>query len=143
MRLNPISFIRHWFRNEDGSTAVEFSMVGMGFILLMMGILEFGRFAWTSNVIDYAVDEAARYAILHQDATTSEVETYAKDRLNDYFVPKDALNLDIQNTSASGVDFIEISGHYHFTSMISGFLPESLAEIDLRVSSRRPVYAYD
>ncbi len=118
-------------------------MVGMGFILLMMGILEFGRFAWTSNVIDYAVDEAARYAILHQDATTSDVETYAKDRLNDYFVPEAALSLDVQNTSVSGVDFIEISGNYHFTSMISGLLPESLSEIDLSVSSRRPVYTYD
>jgi len=118
-------------------------MVGVGFILLLFGILELGRFAWTTNVVDYAVDEAARYAILHEDATDFEIEDYAKDRLKDYFVPETALNLNIENTSVSGVDFIEISGSYHFTSMTSGLLPAGLSAIDLNVTSRRPVYSYD
>lgn len=135
--------IKSWLRHDKGSVSVEFAMVGVGFVFLMVGVLELGRFAWTSNVIDYAVDEAARYAVLHQGADNSEIEDHAKKMLDAFFVPSSALDLNISNTSSSGVSFIEISGTYSFTSMTTTILPDSFSSITLDVNSRRPIYIYD
>lgn len=117
-------------------------MVGVGFILLMTGVLEIGRLAWTYNVVDYAVDEAARYAVLHQDALDSEVEQYAQDLLNGFFVPVASLNITVNTTTSSGVDFIEITGTYNFQSLTNGLLPDSISSVTFDLVTRRPVYAY-
>lgn len=129
-----------WIKQCEGSISVEFSMVGIGFIMLIIGIIELGRLAWTTNVVDYAVDEAARYAMLHQDATYSEVEDHARDSLDSLFVPSSGLNIAIQNTDVSGVNFIEITGNYQFTSLTNTVLPDALSAVTLAINSRRPVY---
>ncbi len=138
--MKHIRLFKQWVHQENGAVAVEFSIVGIGFIFLIIGVLEFGRLAWTSNVVDYAVDEASRYAMLHQDAFSYEIEDFAKESLDSLFVPSSALNITIQNTESSGVDFIEITGSYQFTSMTSTILPASLSEITLDINSRRPIY---
>lgn len=134
--------LKHWIRKNDGSVSVEFAMVGLGFVFLMVGILEMGRLAWTYNVVDYAVDEAARYAVLHQDASDSEVEQYAQDMLKGFFVPTASLNISVGNTNSSGVDFIEITGTYDFKSMTHTLLPDSLSSVTFDLVTRRPVYSY-
>lgn len=141
--MGVLSFLGSWARKESGSTTVEFAMVGMGFIFLMVGVLEFGRLAWTANVVDYAVDEAARYASLHQGASDADIEEHARNMLSSLFVPASALSVTVSNETASGVDFIAITGSYNFTSMTSTILPASLSTVDLEVRSRRPVYEYD
>ena len=141
--MRRAGLIKQWLKQEAGTTAVEFAMVGSGFILLIVGILEFGRLAWTTNVVDYAVDEAARYAMLHQDALPYEVEDFARAALDSFFVPPEALNIEVQNTESSGVNFIEINGSYQFISMTSTVLPTSLSEITLAINSRRPIYLVD
>jgi Flp pilus assembly protein TadG len=141
MRKPKIS--RNWLKDDDGSMSVEFAMIGLGFILLIIGIIEFGRLAWTNNVIGYAIDEAARYAVLHQDATESEIELYAQDMLRSYHVSPSKLDITVSNVQSSSVDFIEITGSYHFESVASALLPASVSEVDLDITSRRPIYVYD
>ena len=138
-----IKTVRDWIGKDDASMSVEFAMVGLGFILLMVGIVEFGRLAWINNVVGYAVDEAARYAVLHQDALESDIELYAQDILRSYHVLPSQLDITVSNAQSSGVDFIEISGSYHFESVASGLLPASVSEVDLDIRSRRPVYVYE
>ena len=123
--------------------SVEFAMIALGFILLLVGIVEFGRLAWTNNVVGYAVDEAARYAILHQDATESEVQSYAQNMLSSYHVSPSELDITVATVQTSGVDFIEISGSYRFESITASLLPSSFSEVNLEVSSRRPIYIYE
>ncbi|MCB1550946.1 MAG: hypothetical protein KDJ26_02980, partial [Alphaproteobacteria bacterium] len=67
----------------------------------------------------------------------------AKNTLDAFFVPSSSLSLDIAYTTASNVDFIEISGGYRFETMTRTILPESLRDINLNVNSRRPIYIYD
>lgn len=141
--MTRISLIKQWLKEESASTSVEFSMVGLGFIVMLVGVIEVGRLAWTSNVVDYAVDESARYAVLHQDATSNDVESYARNLLNSYYVPSTNLDITVSDTNSSGVDFIEIEGSYNFVSMTSGILPAAISEFSLNVTSRRPVYIYD
>lgn len=135
--------IRSWLRGDDGSTTVEFSMIGVGFFLMMFGVLELGRMAWTSNVIDYAADEAARYAVLHEGAPPSEVEDFARDTMKSLLVSPDDASITIQNTSVSGIDFIEVSGSYNFSTVALSMFPSSFSSVTFQFMSRRPVYIYD
>ena len=135
--------IRSWLRGDDGSTTVEFSMIGVGFFLMMFGVLELGRMAWTSNVIDYAADEAARYAVLHEGAPPSEVEDFARDTMKSLLVSPDDASITIQNTSVSGIDFIEVSGSYNFSTVALSMFPNSFSSVTFQFMSRRPVYIYD
>ena len=138
-----IRLLRKWIRHDEGSTSVEFSMIGVGFFLMVFGILEIGRMVWTSNVIDYAADEAARYAVLHQDATTSEVEEYARDKMQSLLVSPSDADISVDNTTVSGIDFIEVSGSYNFSTVLLTMFPSSFTTVTFQFMSRRPVYAYD
>lgn len=138
-----IHLLRKWIRHDEGSTSVEFSMIGVGFFLMVFGILEIGRMVWTSNVIDYAADEAARYAVLHQDATTSEVEEYARDKMQSLLVSPSDADISVDNTTVSGIDFIEVSGSYNFSTVLLTMFPSSFTTVTFQFMSRRPVYAYD
>jgi len=57
---------------------VEFAIVAPVFILLLFGIIEYGRMVMVQQVITNASREGARRAVL-DGATTSEVETVVDD----------------------------------------------------------------
>lgn len=141
--MTMIKYIRSWISQDSGSTSVEFSMIGVGFFLMMFGVLELGRMAWTSNVIDYAADEAARYAVLHDGASPSEVEEFARDTMKSLLVSPDDANITVENTSVSGIDFIEVSGSYNFSTVALSMFPSSFSSVTFQFMSRRPVYIYD
>jgi Flp pilus assembly protein TadG len=51
-------------RDCSGSGAAEFALVLPLLLILMFGILDVGRFMWTVNTIDKAVQAGARYAVV-------------------------------------------------------------------------------
>ena len=53
-------------RDERGTAMVEFAIVlGIIFIPLVFGIIEFGRATWAKTTITAAAREGVRYAIVH------------------------------------------------------------------------------
>lgn len=58
-------------RSERGSTAVEFALVLPVFLLLVFGVVEFGRVMWADNTLRHAVQEGARCAALDCCAASS------------------------------------------------------------------------
>lgn len=138
-----IRWLRHYLRKNEGSTSVEFAMVGVGFILMIISVIEIGRLTWTNTVVDYAIDEASRYASLHQDATSSDIERQAQAYLQNFFVPSESLQITVNNTEEGGVSFIEIQGNYVFTSITSSIFPETMSQLNFDILSRRPIYHYD
>jgi Flp pilus assembly protein TadG len=61
---------RAGFREDkSGAAAVEFAFVGLALIFLLFGVVECGRMLWTQNALQYAVEQAARCAIVN--TTTS------------------------------------------------------------------------
>lgn len=46
--------------DQAGTTAIEFAMVGMPFIMLLFGIISVGLFFFTTFTLENAVEEAAR-----------------------------------------------------------------------------------
>lgn len=48
-----------------GSAIVEFALSFTAFIMLLMGLMEFGRVVWTFSTLSHAVSQGARYAAVH------------------------------------------------------------------------------
>ena len=64
MRLDKIrSLIK---RRKKGAAIVEFAIVGAMFLLLLLGIVEFGILFWVDLTMQHAVREGGRYAITGQ-----------------------------------------------------------------------------
>jgi Flp pilus assembly protein TadG len=53
-----------------GASAVEFAMIAPVFFLLLFGAIECGQMLWTQNALQYAVERAARCAIINLSTCT-------------------------------------------------------------------------
>ena len=56
----PYKNIMRWKKNDDGSTAVEFALVGIPFILMVIGIIEMALMFATQSLLESSTAEAAR-----------------------------------------------------------------------------------
>lgn len=56
-----------------GQAMVEFAIIFPVFILLLVGMFDFGRVVWVNNTLATAAREAARYAIVHGSKSTCPV----------------------------------------------------------------------
>jgi hypothetical protein len=52
-------------RHPRGQALVEFALILPVFVLLIVGIFDFGRVVWATTSVTNAAREAARYAIVH------------------------------------------------------------------------------
>lgn len=64
-----------------GAAAVEFALILPVFFALLVGIVEFGRAMWTKQVMQFAVEEAARLSMADTTATQSAIAQRAVDNL--------------------------------------------------------------
>jgi Flp pilus assembly protein TadG len=82
--LNRIGAFR---RNTAGATAVEFALAAPILFLLMFSIIEFGRAWWAKNSLQYAVERAARYAVVCDSnppstcPSDSSIKTFASNQV--------------------------------------------------------------
>lgn len=94
-------------------------------------------FTW--NSLQYATEQATRYALVNEDAPVAEVEEYARSQMPPVLIDPDGLGLAIAYTTSSGIDFIEISATYDY-QIFSPVLPGGLEiETDLTSNARMPV----
>lgn len=52
--------LRKWWGSDDGTTAVEFSLVGLPFVLMTVGIIELSVMFITQSMLQEAVFESSR-----------------------------------------------------------------------------------
>lgn len=66
-------------RDRDGASAVEFAIILPMLLMLVFGVMEFGRALWTQNALHYSVEQAARCATVDTTTcgTASQIATYA------------------------------------------------------------------
>lgn len=106
-----------------GSVAAEFAIVIPLLLLLMFGIIEFGRAMWVRNWLQSAVEDAARCAALKRPEcdTDAEVRSYAVSRAggvpvtNANFVPS---LLSCVNKDGVTVPGKQVKASYSFTSIV-------------------------
>jgi Flp pilus assembly protein TadG len=70
-------------RSRRGSTLVESAVVAAVFLLLLAGIMEFGRLGFAYNAVSFAAQRAARYAAVRGSgsghaASAADVQAAAK-----------------------------------------------------------------
>jgi len=61
--------------DRAGATAVEFAILGPLLLVLLIGIIEFGRMLWVENALQYAVAQAARCMTVDTSVCGSTRET--------------------------------------------------------------------
>jgi Flp pilus assembly protein TadG len=73
--------IRKLLRSNRGAVAVEFALISPALILLLIGIVEWGRYMYAYNTLQFGCAQAARWGAFHITGTTSAIEAYAKDQM--------------------------------------------------------------
>ena len=53
-------------RDQRGVAAIEFAMIAPIFFGLLVGIIDVGRYMWTLNTIQYAIDQGVRAGVVQQ-----------------------------------------------------------------------------
>lgn len=125
-------------RAERGATAVEFALVSIVFLMFMLGIIDLGRLFWVKNLMQYGVEQTARYAMVNPTASASALETYAEGQVGNLF---SGITFTADEPGADVVDdinFRTVSAAYTF-NYIMPFV--TLNDIPLSASIRTPVNA--
>jgi Flp pilus assembly protein TadG len=119
--------LRH---DSSGASAVEFAILGAVFIVLSLGVLEFGRAFLVRNALAEAADVATRTALLDRSATDAKVEASARAAFDE---KKSLLNVSFAAQSSGGVNFRVITLSYPMTLLIPAL---SKRPLTLTVSRR-------
>lgn len=97
----------HVFRTPQscprrGAAMVEMALVMPVFVMVALGIIEFGRALWVANMVTNAAREATRSAVL-DGSTNSSVTQAARDFLTSTLnVPANDVSVTISVTPATG-----------------------------------------
>jgi len=76
--IRPLPFLRDAFvRDERGSSAAEFGLVLPLLLILLLGILDTGRFMWEYNEAEKATQMGARYAVVTKMALGDSFRNYS------------------------------------------------------------------
>ncbi len=113
--------------SRKGAAAIEFAFGFPIFLALVYTMFEFARVFWTQTTLEYAIEEAARFAIVNSAATAAQVETVATDSA----IGLAAADLDIdvtfeQDNSGAGsgpATFVNVTGTYNFSPFVPIVIP--------------------
>lgn len=140
MIFAPGTARRAW-RGQSGATAVEFALVCFPLLLLVLGIVEFGRALYVRNDLSHAADVAARKVLIGQvarDATDSEAQTKIESAVRDHFDSGDPLQLHVTvgKVTDDGTDFRVLTIRYPLTLLLPG---STATSINLQLTRRIPM----
>ena len=68
-------------QRQQGSVIVEFALIFMLYLVVVLGLVEFGRCMWTYATVAHAARQAARFCMVrgtYNPATTAEIENVVK-----------------------------------------------------------------
>lgn len=83
--------MRRFLAGTRAATAVEFALVALPFVILMLGLIEFGRALHIRSGLDNAADRAQRRIIIDPAATSTSLTTTARGN----FLAGDPAKLDV------------------------------------------------
>ncbi len=134
------AFARRLARDEGGGPAIEFAIVGPVVLLALFGCIEFGRVFWIRNTLEYAVEEAARYATLNKSATQSDIQT--KVRSNVLGINPGIVQVAVDSAPGVNVDYKTITATLSTNggqiSLITSLLPVKMLTVSAQTRSVVP-----
>jgi len=72
-----MNFLKRFYNNSGGASAIEFAIVLPVALLFLFGIMELGYVMWGNSSMKYATTLASRYAYVNPTASSSDIENYA------------------------------------------------------------------
>lgn len=116
-----LSRIGIWHERQ-GNTAIEFAFLLPAFLLMFLGIVEFGRLLWTQSTLQHAVEAGARYAAINYPtcASTSQTKSYAAAEVFGQSVPASDFTL------TCGSCGTQVNATLSFTSVVPALLPYNI-----------------
>jgi Flp pilus assembly protein TadG len=111
---------RRLHADQRGAAAVEFALISPIFFALLLSVVDIGRYMWTLNTMQYAVDEAIRAGAV-QELTIAEI----KGRVADAVKPISSTTVAVNVTEGSDSLTVTASSTYRFLFPISAVLSET------------------
>jgi Flp pilus assembly protein TadG len=114
-------------RDRGAATAIETALLLPVFLMLLLGISEFGRVLWTQTALQYAVGAAARCAAV-TPSSCSDVPAYAATQAYGLSIPSG----DFHYTASASCGVSGYTGgakvtvSYPFTPMVPKLVPLSV-----------------
>jgi len=65
-------------RDERGAEAVEFALIAIPFLLLMLGIIQYGFYFWTAETTNSSARETARRIVVGDCWNASQMDAFAR-----------------------------------------------------------------
>jgi Flp pilus assembly protein TadG len=130
-----LRLLRRSAKDRSGGPAIEFALVAPVLLMALIGAVEFGWYFLIRNTLEYAVEEAGRYAVLHKTATQTDIQTQVRN--NVIGVAPTSITVSFSNSgTGTNVTYktITASGTYN---MLTGALP--LSTLTLYAATRVPV----
>jgi Flp pilus assembly protein TadG len=118
--------------DEGGGVAIEFAIVSMAFILVTLGIIEFGRALQARNEMAFAADFAARQIMIDPEIDEDAIEAAVAAKFDGH--APDTLVVDVTDETVDGEEFRVINMTYPMNLTIPG----THAALTLAVSRRVP-----
>ena len=122
------------WRDQNGAGAVEFSIVGSLFIVLVLGVVQLGWTLQVRNEMSRAADQATRLVQLAPETSDADFEARVYSSLAGY--DPDRLEVDVGETTVGTVEFRTLYVEYGLPVSIPGV---PLSVITLSQSRRIPV----
>ena len=126
--------LRSWTGDCRGTAAIQFAFILPAFLLLILGTIDVGRVIWTQNALQFASEEAGRYAMTHVSATNPQLVAFTRERLVAFAA--DDVSVIATNDTVGGVTFVTISLSYDI-DLMTPFV--SFATISLSGRTRVPL----
>jgi Flp pilus assembly protein TadG len=117
---------------RDGAALTEAALVFPILLMVMFGLVEYGRMAWTANALNFAVQEAARCGRVRPDVCgdAAAIAAFARQRTDPLDIPTAAFSV---SNAACG---LQVQAAYAYTVTV-GALAFKSPPI-LRASACRP-----
>lgn len=139
-----VPFARRLWRNREGSTIVEFAIIGPAMITLLLGVVQTGFQVQNYNAVRNLASDGARFtAVQYQKGTRSApdtIETWMRARGvgGVYNLDTDRLTVDVTQQTTS-----QLAGLVEMNISVSYAAPDylwSVAGDALTISVLRPVF---
>ena len=120
--------------NRSGTAAIEFAFTAPALLLFLLGIVESGRALWTDSVLQFAAEQAGRYALANPTASDAQITSVAAGQLPS--VDSSKVTITVTRDSVNGVNFLTVNARYPFAA-VSSLIP--LGAITLTGQTRVPL----
>ena len=113
--------LKHWRREEEGATAIEFAIISPIFFMMLIGIIQLSIAYFHGNTVQFAVDRAMRCAMVDASIDSTEVENLVRADLGVIGTPD--IDLDYSVDDSGDIPLAHVVANYQIPVQIL-FIPE-------------------